>query len=99
MTRGRRAVWRRIYAADKLRCELRGQGSTPLERILIDRIVMCRLQVEIAERQYVGMMKGGVTLTKGRFYEDLQDRPIAVTFRQSKRSLRCADFSAPQSPN
>ena len=60
--------------ARKLRRELRGQGSTPLERILIDRIVMCWLQVEIAERQYLGMMKGGVTVAKGKFYEELQDR-------------------------
>jgi len=60
--------------ARKLRGELRGQSSTPLERLLIDRIVICSLQVEVAENQYVRMMKGGGTLTKGRFYEDLQDR-------------------------
>jgi hypothetical protein len=58
----------------KLRRELCGESPTMLERLLADRIVVCALQVEIAERQYMREMEAGSTLTKAKFYEDLLDR-------------------------
>ena len=60
--------------AEKLRRSLLGDSPTPLERLLVERIVICSLQVEIAETQYVNVMKGSTTFAKGKFYEHLQDR-------------------------
>jgi hypothetical protein len=37
---------------ESLRAELLGQGNTPVERLLVERVVACRLQVQDAELRY-----------------------------------------------
>jgi len=57
-----------------LRHSLLGDNPTQLERLLVERIAVCALQVQIAETKYIGAMKAGTTLHNVRFFEDMQDR-------------------------
>ena len=59
---------------EKVRRQLLGDNPTPLERLLVERIAICSLQVQLAETQFIGVMRGSATFAKARFYEDLQDR-------------------------
>lgn len=58
----------------QLRRSILGDNPTPLERLLVERIAVCSLQVQIAETKYIGAMKAGTTLHNVRFFEDMQDR-------------------------
>jgi hypothetical protein len=60
--------------AKTTRRDLLGEHPTPLERLLVERIVICWLQVQIAESKYIAVMKGDTTFARARFYEDLMDR-------------------------
>jgi hypothetical protein len=52
------AIWRKVKA---MRAELRGATSTPLERLLIDRIIICWLQMAHADALY-GQNLGQLTI-------------------------------------
>jgi hypothetical protein len=58
----------------KRRRELGGENPTMLERLLVDRIVICGLQVEIAEGRYIRVMEESTTFARAKFYEDSIDR-------------------------
>jgi hypothetical protein len=60
--------------AQSTRRDLLGEKATPLERLLVERIVVCWIQVQIAEAKYIAVMKGDTTFARARFYEDLMDR-------------------------
>jgi hypothetical protein len=60
--------------AKTTRRDLLGEHPTPLERLLVERIVVCGLQVQIAESKYIAVMKGDTTFARARFYEELMDR-------------------------
>jgi hypothetical protein len=44
--------------AKQLRHSLLGESPTPLERLLVERIVICSVQLQIAEGQYVRVIQG-----------------------------------------
>jgi hypothetical protein len=60
--------------ATRLRRALLGDVSTPLERLLVEQIAVCSLQVQIAEAKYIDVMNGSSTFAKAQFYADMQDR-------------------------
>jgi len=60
--------------AKDLRRSLLGNNPTQLERLLVERIAVCSLQVQIADAQYMGAMKQGTTLQRVEFFERLMDR-------------------------
>jgi len=53
--------------------ELDGVSPTPLERLLVDRVVACWLQVSYADVIYAQNMKD-ISLKQGDFYQERQDR-------------------------
>jgi hypothetical protein len=55
-----------------MRAELAGEGSTPLERLLADRVAMCWLQLQHADAIYA--QAGNVTLAQGDYHQRRQDR-------------------------
>jgi len=57
-----------------LRRSLLGDTPTQLERLLVERIAVCSLQVQIADAQYMSAMKQGTTLPRAEFFERLMDR-------------------------
>ena len=59
----------------ELRNGLREAGDSPLERVLIDRLVACWLQANYADWQHGELLKkGSYKFTEGRYSEDRQDR-------------------------
>jgi hypothetical protein len=50
-----------------LRCELSGQNSTPLERLLVERIISCWLHLHHLEIVYAG--KENMSLDVGTYYQ------------------------------
>ncbi len=60
-------------AMESMRSELAGPNPTPLERLLVDRVVACWLQVHYADAIYAQGMKD-LTLNQGDYYQRRQDR-------------------------
>ena len=59
----------------ELRNGLRDAGDSPLERVLIDRLVACWLQANYADWQHGALIKkGSYTFAEGRYNEERQDR-------------------------
>ena len=61
--------------AAELRRELLAAGDSPLERLLIDRVVVTWLQASHADATYANLLKGdGHTWAEGKYRQDRQDR-------------------------
>jgi hypothetical protein len=59
----------------ELRNGLRDAGDSPLERVLIDRLVACWLQANYADWQHgEKLKKGSYSFAEGRYNEERQDR-------------------------
>jgi hypothetical protein len=56
-----------------LRAELAGSSPTPLERLLVERVVACWLQVQDADVRYAQGQKG-CTFEQGEYQQRRQDR-------------------------
>jgi hypothetical protein len=56
-----------------LRAELAGPDPTPVERLLVERVVACWLQVQDADIRYAQSQKD-CTLTQGDYYQRRMDR-------------------------
>ena len=64
-------------AAD-LRRDLLEAGDSPLERLLIDRVVVTWLQASHADATYASLLRGdGHTYQEGKYRQDRQDRAHA----------------------
>ena len=86
---GRNKLVREGYErrADELRRELLAAGDSPLERLLVDRIVACWLQVAQADTAYTVLLKADShTFKQGAYYLDRQDRAHA-RFIKATRAL------------
>ena len=59
---------------EKLRRELAGPEPSPLERLLVDRIVACWLQATYADTKYAHRLKDGLTLTEAEFHQRRGER-------------------------
>jgi hypothetical protein len=53
-----------------LRQDLGYEQATPLERMLIDHIVLCWTRLQMAEKWYIDRHLEGVTLEVGRYWEE-----------------------------
>ena len=60
--------------ARRLGADLAAEGASPLEVLVIERIIICSLQVEVAETQYLAAVKAGAPIKKVQFCEDAIDR-------------------------
>lgn len=65
----REAIWCKLKT---LRAELTGPKPTPLERLLVERVVACWLQLQDADVRYA--QAGNLTLDQGDYYQRRQDR-------------------------
>ncbi len=86
---GRNKLAREGYErrADELRRELLASGDSPLERLLVDRIIACWLQVSHADITYATLLKANShTFRQGAYYSDRQDRAHA-RFLKATRAL------------
>lgn len=86
---GRNTLAREGYErrADELRRELLSAGDSPLERLLVDRVVACWLQAAHADMAYAVLLKGDShTLRQGDYYQGRQDRAHA-RFLKATRAL------------
>jgi len=64
--------------AAELRRELLAAGDSPLERVLIDRVVVTWLQASHADATYASLLTGdGHTWAEGKYRQDRQDRAHA----------------------
>jgi hypothetical protein len=59
--------------ATAMRRELLGERSTPLERVLVDCVVTCWLQMHSADYFYT-RKTGGMSLVKAEYYQRVHDR-------------------------
>ena len=61
--------------ADRLRRDLLREGDSQLERVLVDRIVACWLQVSYADWQHgMTLKKGSYSLRSGEYDQNRMDR-------------------------
>lgn len=77
---GPNALIREAYErrADEMRKELLTAGDSPLERLLVDRIVMTWLQVGHADTVFAIALKGDdLSFRAGAYYQEQQDRAHA----------------------
>ena len=64
--------------AAELRRELLAAGDSPLERLLIDRVVVTWLHASHADATYASLLRGnGHTYQEGKYRQDRQDRANA----------------------
>jgi hypothetical protein len=61
-----------VRKLELLRADLGGTQPTPLERLLVSRVVACWLQVQIADAQYA--QADNLTVAQGDYYQRRQDR-------------------------
>jgi hypothetical protein len=54
--------------------DLLASGRSPLERLLVDRIAVCWLQVQYADAWYPHKLEEGMTFEAGDYYQRRQDR-------------------------
>jgi hypothetical protein len=59
--------------AKAMRRDLLGERSTPLERVLVDCVVTCWLQMHSADHFYT-QQTGGMSLVKAEYYQRVHDR-------------------------
>ena len=57
----------------KMKAELGGSQTTPLERLLVDRVVACWLQLHYADAKYAQQMKD-LSRDWGDYFQKRQDR-------------------------
>ena len=57
---------------DQLRAELSGPEPSPLEKLLVERVLVCWLQVHIADCTFAGATNA--TLNQGEYYQRNQSR-------------------------
>ncbi len=65
------AILRKLAA---MRAELAGPQPSPLERLLVDRVVTCWLQVHYADGIYVDALERRMSFNALEFYQRRQDR-------------------------
>lgn len=64
--------------ATQLENDLKGDGKpSPLEQMLIERVVTCWLAAYLADLETEGMLQSQVSLTKAAFYEQRRERAHA----------------------
>jgi hypothetical protein len=86
---GRNKLAREGYGrrADELRRELLAAGDSPLERLLVERVVACWLQVAHADISYASLLQADShAFRQGDYYLARQDRAHA-RFLQATRAL------------
>jgi hypothetical protein len=66
----REALTRKL---ELLRAELNGPASTPLERLLVERVVACWLQLHYADI-VLAQREGKLTLAQGEYHQRARDR-------------------------
>lgn len=59
---------------DTMEKDLLGVYASPLERLLVERICLCYLQVQHAEITYAHKAKGSISLTHGDYFQRQIDR-------------------------
>jgi hypothetical protein len=57
-----------------LRDELNGANASPVERLLVERILLCWLQVHHAEQQYAGLLQESHSTQRGDYFQKRIDR-------------------------
>ena len=68
-----------------MRKELLAAGDSPLERLLVERVVACWLQVAHADMAYATLVKADShTFKQGAYYLDRQDRAHARFLKATK---------------
>jgi len=58
----------------ELASELSGPSPSPLERLLVERIATCWLDVQEADTRYLKAAKGECSFAQGDYYQRRQDR-------------------------
>jgi len=69
-TLAKEAMYKKLKAMKE---ELAGSAPTPLEQLLVERVVACWFQVHYADVIYTQNMKG-ISLEQGNYYQQRQDR-------------------------
>jgi hypothetical protein len=59
---------------DRLRKDLAGENPSPLERLLVERIISCYLHVHFAESEYSGTVGRGVSIALAEYMQKRLDR-------------------------
>jgi hypothetical protein len=62
----RAAIQREV---DRRRREIGGEAQSPLERLLVDRVVLCWLQATFADARYAQRMTDGLTFKEGEYFQ------------------------------
>ena len=60
--------------SDRLREDLLGDASSPLERLLVDRVVACWVQLHFADQQAVAAMEAHDSIARCEYWQRQQDR-------------------------
>jgi hypothetical protein len=81
----REAVGRKL---DELRAELSGANPTPVEKLLVERVVATWLHLHHLEMRYAG--QDSMSLALGLYYQKSSRPPRSGTSRPSRAWRRCA---------
>ena len=60
----------------RLRAELLGASPSPLERLLVERIIGCWLQVQYADCQAAAFERSGERVSQGEYWHPQQERVV-----------------------
>ncbi len=59
---------------DSRRREIGGKAPSPLERLLVDRVVLCWLQASYADAQHAQRLADGMTFREGEYFQKRCER-------------------------
>ncbi len=59
---------------ERLRSDVAGEMPSPLERLLVDRVVLCWLSATAADTQYAQKLAGGLSLRESEFFQKRCER-------------------------
>jgi hypothetical protein len=77
---GSRECWKQRLRA--MRADLGHDTSTPLERLLIQQVTLCWLNLSLLEYRHVNIMKQSITLTLGAYW----DKRLSMSQRRFTRA-------------
>jgi len=69
------------HQLETMRSDLRGEAPTPLERLLVDRIVLCWLECQQADLTLAQRMNQNTTLAQGEYHQRRAERAEKRLFR------------------
>jgi hypothetical protein len=84
-----------VRQLEAMRRDLAGPDPSPLERLLVDRVVLCWLFATYADTRYAMKLKEGLTFREGEYYQRAAERAQRQLLRATQTLATVRRLLAP----